>query len=117
MSQNSSTIKNDLFDNPMVSSAIKSLSDEQLLHFKEVGEHLYGNVDFEGSRVLNSLPAPMSEAVSFVLEGIKSGLHPSDLTDDEKAILKDTYGENWYIKWGYTKEDLDSVVTLDFGQN
>jgi hypothetical protein len=117
MSRHSPKIKNDLFDNPMVANALKSLSDEELLHFKDVGEHLYGNMDFEGSKVLNNLPAPMSEAVSFVLEGIKSGLHPSDLTDDEKAILKETYGETWYIKWGYKKEDLDSVVTLDFGQN
>ena len=33
--------------------------------------------------------------------------------DNEKALLADAYGETWYENWGYVKEDLDDIVTLE----
>ena len=43
---------------------------------------------------------------------LKSGLHPSMLSDEEKFILKDILGDKWYEKYGYVKEDLHDIVTL-----
>ena len=43
----------------------------------------------------------MEEAVSYVVESLKSGLHPKYLTEDEQVLLQAAYGDEWYKEWGY----------------
>lgn len=100
---------NDLFNNPMVEKAIKALSPEELERYKKIGEEMYGSVHFEDSKILNNIPAPMAEAVAYVIESIKSGLHPSDLEENEKILLEDVYGKEWYKKYGYCEKDLTEM--------
>ena len=101
----------DLFDNPMVNAAKKAMSPEQLEHYEKIGKSLYGNIDFEKNE-LNNIPPPMIEALAYIEESIKSGQHISTLEDNEKTILADVYGSNWFEKFGYVKEDLNNIVTL-----
>ena len=101
-----------LFDNPMTRAALSSMSDEDKRKYKKIGEELYGHMNFEDAKVLNSVPAPMEEALAYIQEQLKSGLHPSALDDNEKAFLADSYGDEWYLKWGYVKEDLDEIKTM-----
>lgn len=101
----------DLFDNPMVTAAKKSMSPRSQERYRKLGESMYGGINFTDSKVDNR-PAPMVEALAYVEESLKSGLHPSMLEDNEKAILVDAYGEEWYKNWGYIEEDLDSIVTV-----
>ena len=107
-----STGPNDLFDNPMVNAAQAALSEEDKERFRILGESMFGGVNFEDGQVLNNMPPPMAEAVAYVELQLQAGLHPSSLDDNEKALLADAYGENWFIQWGYVKEDLDDIVTL-----
>jgi hypothetical protein len=109
---NSQENENTLWNNPMVNSAMKAMSPEELQRYKAIGEAMYGNIDFEGSKVLNNLPPPMEEAVAYISESLKSGLHPSMLDDNEVALLKDVFGDQWYKKWDYIEEDLKEIVTL-----
>lgn len=102
----------DLFDNPMVRAASAAMSDEDKAKYKQIGEEMYGNMDFENSQVLDNTPAPMMEAVAYVEEQLKSGLHPSMMEDNEKALLADIYGNKWYEKWGYVEGDLTDIVTI-----
>lgn len=102
----SEQLKKNLFDNDMVKSAMKSMSSEQRENYKKIGKELYGTLDFDDSKILNNMPAPMSEAVTYVSIALDSGLHPSDLDDNEKNLMVNTYGDNWYEKWNYTKKDL-----------
>lgn len=104
--------KNTLWDNPMVNSAMKAMSVEELQRYKDIGEAMYGNIDFEATKVLNNLPPPMYEAIAYVSESLKSGIHPSMLDENEHNILKDVYGDKWYESWGYVKEDLTEIKTL-----
>lgn len=106
-----STSNYDLFDNPMTRAALNALSPEDLERYKHIGESMYGNVNFEGSKVINNMPPPMAEALAYVEEGIKSGLHPSMLDKNEKALLEDQYGKEWYKNFGYVSEDLDCIFT------
>ena len=101
-----------LWDNAMTRSAMKSMSPEELQRYKEIGEAMYGGMDFEGSKVLNNVPVPMEEAVAYVEESLKSGLHPSMLEENELALLNDVRGELWYKMWGYSEEDLKEIVTV-----
>jgi len=109
---NQETTKDTLWDNPMTRSAMKSMSPEELQRYKDIGESMYGDVDFEASKVLNNLPPPMAEAVAYVNESLKSGMHPSMLEENEVALLTDVYGEKWYEKWNYVEDDLKDIVTL-----
>ena len=102
--------KNDLFDNPMVRSAMAALSDEEKEKYKTIGEHLYGRINFEDGQSINNMPPSMSEAVEYMENMLLSGLHPSDMDNNDKELMKDAYGDEWYKKWGYTSNDLYSIT-------
>ena len=102
----------DLFDNPMVNEARAALSDEQKERYAAIGEEMYSSIDFEAAAP-NQMPAPMAQALAYVVENIRCGLHPTDLDENEKALLADKFGEKWWEHFGYTEADLTEVVTLD----
>jgi len=101
-----------LFNNPMIDSALKALSPEDLERYKAIGESMYGTVDFQGSKILNNTPAPTYEAAAYLKELLKSGLHPSMMDSDEKRLMIELFGEEWYTEWGYDEADLTDIVTL-----
>lgn len=102
---------NTLFDNPMTRAALNSMSPEERKRYAEIGEKMYGNIDFDKSKILDNPadPQEFSEAVAYVEEQLKSGLHPSMLDDKEKSLLSEIRGQEWYLKWGYTKDDLNDM--------
>lgn len=100
---------NDLFDNEMVNSAIASLSVEDKKRYQQMGEEMYSSVNFSHNTILNNFPPPVIESIQDIELQIKDGLHPSDMDQDQKNLLKEVYGEAWYTKWGFTKEDLDKI--------
>ena len=97
---------NTLWNNPMVEKALKSLSPEEIEKFKKIGESMYGNIDFKDSKILNNIAPPIAEAVAYVEEGLKAGLHPSDLDENEIHCMVNAYGDDWYKKYGYTREEV-----------
>lgn len=100
----------DLFDNPMVRAAMSALSAEEKEQYKKIGEQMYGNMNFEDARYLINPEVRMTEALECLEGQLRSGLHPSDMEENEKALLKDAYGDEWYKKWGFIKKDLDEIV-------
>lgn len=106
--------ENSLWNNSMITSALNSMSSDELDHYKKLGESMFGDINFETASITdkNNVPLFLNDAASYICESIKSGLHPSMLTDDEKIIMENVLGKEWYKKYDYTKEDLDSIVTL-----
>lgn len=102
----------DLFNNPMVTAALAAMSPEDKEQYRLIGEQMYGNINFEDARYLRNPEVQMSEALACLESQIRSGLHPSDMSDNEKAVLKDAYGEQWYEKWNFVKEDLTQITTV-----
>ena len=49
---------------------------------------------------------PTEEAVAYVEEGIKSGISPSDLDENEVILLTNTYGDKWYLRYGFKEEEV-----------
>jgi hypothetical protein len=96
----------DLFSNPMINNALKAMTPEQLEGYKKMGEQLYGNINFEDSKIVNNMLVPAEEAVAYVEEGIKSGLLPEDLDENEVILLTNTYGEKWYLRYGFKQEEV-----------
>jgi hypothetical protein len=105
-------VTGNLFNNPMIESALKALSQEELSRYRALGEEMYGTVDFEENKILNNTPAPMYEAGAYVREQLKSGLHPSMMDDDEKRLMEELFTKEWYKEWGYVEGDLTDIVTL-----
>lgn len=101
-----------LFNNSMVESALRALSPEDIARYRAIGEEMYGTVDFEESKVLNNTPAPMYEAGAYIREQLKAGLHPSMMDSDEKRLMEELFGKEWYVEWGYVEGDLTDIVTL-----
>lgn len=95
-----------LFNNELVRNAIKNLTPEQLQMYKNIGKEMYENLDSYTSKDVNfqDIDSIMSDAVKYIEEGLKSGLHPSLLEDNEKIIMQSTYGEKWYEKYGYSTD-------------
>jgi hypothetical protein len=110
--ENNST-NDTLFDNPFVNSARKSMSKEQLEDYERKGKCMFEDIDFD-KVIETGLPPFVEEPTAQIEECIKSGLHISMLTDNEKNIMKEVFGEKWYQKYGFVKEDLNSIVTIKY---
>jgi hypothetical protein len=110
--QNSSYDQNNIFENQMVKAAISGLSEEDKKRYKMIGDHLYGRISFEDCQSLNNMPPSMAEAVAYLETQLQAGFHPSMLVENEKVLLVDRYGDEWYKKWGYIKEDLVDIITV-----
>lgn len=104
-------LDDDIFTNPIIQAAKKALTKEDRERYARLGEELFKNIDFEKCSVSN-LPPIMEESILYIESMLQSGLHPSMLSDEEKFILNDIYGDKWLEKYGYKKEDLNEIVTL-----
>lgn len=107
---------NSLWNNEMINYAKKNMSKEELSHYTKLGESLFKDIDFETCNVSEkekACPKFMLDYVAYLSEAIKSGLHPSMLTEEEKEALKSFYGENWFVQFGYVEDDLTDIVTLE----
>jgi hypothetical protein len=97
---------NSLFNNPAVLNTIKSLKPEEYNKYKNIGKELYEKIDYNNIQILNNLNIETNSA-EYIIEGIKSGLHPSYLSQNEKNILVQTYGKEWYKKYNYDITDIN----------
>lgn len=105
--------KNDLFDNPMVRNARSQMTEEQLDSYKKKGEAMYNGIDFIGDgSSKETVPQVMADSIKQVLDSIKAGEHISFLEKNEKNLMSEYYGEEWYSKYGYEKEDLEDIVNI-----
>lgn len=106
--------KNSLWNNSMITSALNSMSHDELEHYKKIGESMFGEINFETSSVTdkNNVPLFLTDAASYICESLKSGLHPSMMTENEKFIMENVFGKEWYTKYDYVEGDLTDVVTL-----
>lgn len=96
----------DLFDNPMVRSALKAMTPQQRQRYKEIGEQMYGTVNFTDSKIINEMPVPMAEATAHIALGLRSGLDISDMDMNEISLMVEGYGKDWYKDFGFEIEDL-----------
>ena len=78
-------VREDLWNNP----AKDLLTDEQKEDFAIKGESMYGQMDFE------TLESNIISPTAYAVMQLRSGLHPSFLTDAERDLLKMLYGDDW----------------------
>lgn len=85
------------------------LPPEQKEQFLKLGEKFYNSFDVHKGEIFkeeDDKVIHLEEALAYVVESMKSGLHPKYLTEDEVHLLKAGFGEKWYEQWGYDEKDL-----------
>jgi len=97
---------NEMFD-IMRKKMLEGLSEEDRERYARFGEKFYSSFDVETGTAKDLSTISMEESLAYVTESLKSGLHPSYLTEDEIMILRAGYGDEWYKKWSYTREDVE----------
>ena len=94
--------KNDpLFDNPMFQQMKQSLTKEEQERYDQIGKEMYEAVNFETGEVEESI-----DVLSQLKIMLRSGLHPSYLTYEEKQFLENYLGKTWYLEFGYLENDV-----------
>lgn len=92
-------LTNNLFNNNMVKNARKEMSQELKDEYEKLSHHVGQAMDvIEGD--------PLNESAAYITEGLKSGLHPSYLEENEKQVMKTLFGDEWYKKWGWDTLEL-----------
>jgi len=97
-----------LFNNPMIESAKKSMSKKDLERYEDWGHAIFDDMDYEKINE-NKYPIFVIDAVANIINSIKSGLHPSFLNQNEKNLMKEVKGDEWYKEFGFTIEDLNNI--------
>ena len=95
----------DLFANPNLQAAKAALTPEQREKYAKIGENLYADLDNTGK--FDPLEKRLKQASAYIIEGIKAGLLPKELSKDELRVLEEVLGKTWYESYGYTEKDLN----------
>ena len=95
-----------LFDNPMVNKIKKEMKPELKNQLQNIGKTMYENIDYTAN--MDPFEERLKQSAVYIISGLTSGLLPSQLTKDELQVLKEVYGETWYIEYGYSKDDIKS---------
>lgn len=86
--------------NQMKHTFLDKLSQEEKERYQKFGEQFYSSFDVEtGQPFSNSID--LEEALAYVVESLKSGLHPHYLSQEEKSLVEACYGDTWYRRFGY----------------
>jgi hypothetical protein len=99
-----------LWNNPFINNLKETLSKEDQDRYKKIGEEMY-SVNFVNAG--KNLPDFMEDSLISVFESLKSGMHPSALSEDEIRLLEEVFGKSWYTIFNYVEEDLNDIVTLN----
>jgi hypothetical protein len=91
----------------MKKTFLDNASQEEKDRYQKFGEKFYNqfNVDTGKPNCMDPTIC-MEESLAYVVESLKSGLHPKHLTFDEATLLKAGYGDKWFEKWGYQEKEI-----------
>ena len=94
--------KYDLFSDSKYKTAFENLPKDEQEQYKKQGKHMYEK-DYVNIGNGN-LDDKLIESVAYISEGLKSGLQPNQLDNNELEIMRNVYGKLWYEKFGFVSE-------------
>ena len=94
----------DLFKDESMKAAFNSLPKEDQEKYKQQGEKMY-SVDYDSLGVAGvDTKQKMIDDAAYIVEGLKSGLLPSQLDDEERTTMRAVFGKRWYEQYGFASE-------------
>lgn len=108
MTQRLTSGKNPLANNSVgIYNGLMSMVDpDKADQYQKFAESFFNSVDVEECKAKNNTIPPDQQLVLYAMEGLKAGLHPSELSTDELQALYDTVGDVWIKKFGFKKEEV-----------
>ena len=103
-----------LFGEKRLKEIADSLSEEDKKRYAKIGEEMYNTINFEDINSQGSIATQNADEIeienaSEIKLMIKSGLHPSFLTRQEKDIMKNVFGEKWFTEFGFLEMDENQI--------
>lgn len=98
-SKEKKSVSEELFNN-MREKFLENLSEEDKEAYQKFGEKFHKSFNVMTGEAIDLSNISMEEALSYVVESLKSGLHPKYLDESERAMMQAGYGEEWYKEWG-----------------
>ena len=103
-----------LFGEKRLREIAASLSDEDKKRYAQIGEEMYNSINFEDINSQGSLAAQNSDQIelenaSEIKVMLRSGMHPSFLSRQEKDIMKNVFGNKWYEEFGFLETDENRI--------
>jgi len=98
------------YEEKLQNMAVEGLDAGAKMAYQDIASVLCGG---EGSVVGSELLDLKEEKVAFVIRQIKDGLHPSLMDPGEQKIMFETFGQEWYLDYGYIREDCFALITID----
>jgi hypothetical protein len=95
----------EMFDT-LRSKFMEQVPEENQAAYKRFGEKFHSSFNVNTGSPVDLSTINMEESLAYVVESLKSGLHPRYLSEDEVVMLRAGYGDKWYEKWEYTEKDL-----------
>lgn len=89
-----------VFSEEKLKEMSRGMSKEDIERYKKQGEHMYSK-DYVNDK---SPEDKVMENVAYISEGLKSGLLPCQLDNNELELMRSVYGATWYEKYGYHSE-------------
>jgi hypothetical protein len=98
--QDTPCVSEKLFES-MKTSLVKNLSEDDKASYQKFGEKFHKMLETMSFETEGRNEICMEESLSYIVESLKSGLHPRYLSLDEQKLVEAGYGEKWFQKWGY----------------
>ena len=94
--------------NTLGKAILENMDPEDVEKYSKMGEYMYSTTDFQASipKPKKSMEDDMVDGVFYVEEALKAGLHPQDMEKKQVQLMYEIYGEKWYEKYGYTKDEV-----------
>ena len=90
----------DLFKDEGIRSIVSKIPESQRKTGQEKGAYIY-SVDYDK---ITGDSKNYIDNITFIREGMKSGLRPAHLEKDELDLIRQIDGEKWYETYGYSSE-------------
>lgn len=101
-----------LFNEKRLKEMADSLSEDDKKRYAKIGEEMYNSINFEdinSQGVIENKDEIEMENVSQIKMMLLSGIHPSYLSNQEKDLMKNNFGEKWYESFGFLEVDLNRI--------
>ena len=98
--------KNDLFNNPLVNSAMKALTPEQVEEYEQIGKYMFSTNYDDKNPKPKSLEDETVKGLMYIRESLKAGLHPRDMETKEIQLMYEIYGSKWYEEFDYDESEV-----------
>jgi hypothetical protein len=103
-----------LFGEKRLQEIAASLSEEDKKRYAKIGEEMYNSINFEDINSQGTLATQNADQIemenaSEIKIMLRSGMHISYLTRQEKDIMKNVFGNKWYEEFGFLETDENRV--------